>query len=135
MQLADLTEFARRYAEAWCSQDPHRVAAFFAEDGSLAVNDAAPAVGRRAITDVARGFMCDFPDMIVTLDRLEQQADRHAFHWTLTGTNSGEGGTGKRVRISGFELWKFNDAGLIQDSKGHFDADEYARQIQHGIPE
>ena len=25
--LAELTEFAKRYAEAWCSQDPERVTA------------------------------------------------------------------------------------------------------------
>ena len=135
MELAAITKFARRYAEAWCSQDPDRVADFFAGNGSLAVNDGTPAVGRAAIANVARAFMRDFPDMIVTMDRLEQKADCHAFHWTLTGTNTGPGGTGKRVRISGYELWKFNPAGLIEDSKGHFDATEYARQIQHGFTE
>ena len=35
--LADLKTFARRYAEAWCSQNPESVAAFFAENGSLTV--------------------------------------------------------------------------------------------------
>ena len=59
----NLTEFAQRYAEAWCSQDPERVAAFFAENGSLKVNDDTPAIGRAAITEIARGFMRDFPDI------------------------------------------------------------------------
>jgi hypothetical protein len=44
------------------------------------------------------------------------------FHWTLTGTNTGPGGTGKRVRISGYELWQFDHAGLIAESKDHFDS-------------
>jgi uncharacterized protein (TIGR02246 family) len=57
MSLSALTAFGRRYARAWCSQDPERVAAFFAEDGSLAVNDGKPAVGREAIADVAREYM------------------------------------------------------------------------------
>jgi hypothetical protein len=34
-----ITDFAKRYAEAWCSQNPQSVAAFFAENGSLTVND------------------------------------------------------------------------------------------------
>jgi uncharacterized protein (TIGR02246 family) len=51
-----LTELAKRYAEAWCSHNPERVAAFFAENASLKVNDGAPAIGRMAIAEIARGF-------------------------------------------------------------------------------
>jgi uncharacterized protein (TIGR02246 family) len=54
---AELDKFAARYAKAWCSQDPDSVAAFFAENGSLTVNDGPPAVGRSAIAEVVRGFM------------------------------------------------------------------------------
>jgi uncharacterized protein (TIGR02246 family) len=128
--MSDVNDFARRYAQAWCSLDPDRVASFFAENGSLAVNDGLPAVGRRAIADVARGFMRDLPDMIVTFDKLEPRGDRTAFHWTLTGKNTGPGGTGKRVRISGYELWQFDHDGLIAESKGHFDAADYERQLK-----
>ena len=126
----NLTEFAQRYAEAWCSQDPKRVAAFFAENGSLKVNDDKPAIGRAAITEIARGFMRDFPRMIVAFDKLEPRGDATAFHWTLTGTNTGLGGTGNRVRISGYELWKIDKDALIAESKGHFDAAEYDRQLK-----
>jgi hypothetical protein len=42
----NVTDFARRYAAEWCSQNPESVAAFFAENGSLMVNDGAAAVGR-----------------------------------------------------------------------------------------
>jgi len=129
----DLTEFARRYAEAWCSHNPERVAEFFAETASLKVNDDAPAIGRIAIAEIARGFMRDFPDMIVTFDRLELREDMAAFHRTLIGTNTGPGGTGNRVRISGYELWKINSNGLIAESKGHFDTAEYEHQLKHGI--
>jgi hypothetical protein len=31
-------EFAKRYAKAWCSQNPDSVAAFFAERGSISIN-------------------------------------------------------------------------------------------------
>lgn len=123
MAIPDLTEFAKRYAEAWCSQDPERVAAFFAKDGALSVNGAPPV----PIAEEARAFMRDFPDMIVTFDKLEPCGDRTAFHWTLIGTYAGNG---NRVRISGYELWKIDDNGLIADSKGHFDAAEYERQLK-----
>ena len=118
MNSKNLHEFAKRYAKAWCSQDPENVAAFFAENGSLTVNNDAPAVGREAIAAIARVFMRDFPDMIVTFDKLEQRGDRTAFHWTLTGTYAG---TGNHVRISGYELWKIDNDGLITESQGHFD--------------
>jgi predicted ester cyclase len=129
-ERGDLENFAARYAKAWCSQNPESVAAFFAEKGSLKVNNQAPAVGRVAIAAIARGFMRDSPDMVVTMDKLVRDEDGTKFHWTLTGTNTGPGGTGKRVRISGYELWKFDNAGLIAESKGHFDAAEYERQLK-----
>jgi len=153
--LTELTKFATRYAKAWCSQDPESVAAFFAENGSLSVNDGPPAVGRAAIAEIAQGFMRDLPDMVVTMDDVAHDEEGTKFHWTLNGTNTGPGGTGKRVRISGYELWKIDNgaggsratwtgkpervdeqggesinAGLIAESKGHFDAAEYERQLK-----
>ncbi len=128
--LAKIITFAKCYAEAWCSQNPESVAAFFAEKGSLSVNDGPPAVGRAAIAEVARGFMRDLPDMIVTMDDVTHDSDGTKFHWTLTGTNTGPGGTGKRVRISGYELWKLDPDGLIGESKGHFDSADYERQLR-----
>jgi predicted ester cyclase len=131
--LAKLTTFAKRYAEAWCSQNPESVAAFFSESGSLSVNDGPPAVGRAAIAGIAQGFMRDFPDMVVTFDKLVPQPNATAFHWTLTGTNTGPDGTGKRVRISGYELWTIDENGLIAESKGHFDGAEYELQVKLGV--
>jgi len=129
--MSDPVDFAKRYAEAWCGHNPESVAAFFAENGSLSVNDGPPAAGRAAIAEIAGGFMRDFPDMRVTFDKVELRGDRTAFHWTLTGTHAG---TGNHVRISGCELWKINNAGLISESDGHFDAAEYERQLK-GVSE
>ena len=128
--LTELAQFAERYAQAWCSHDPEKVAAFFAENGSLSVNNGPPAVGRAVIGEVAHRFMRDFPDIVITFDKLESRRDRTGFHWTLTGTNTGPGGTGNKVRISGYELWKFDNNGLIAESKGHFDAADYDRQLK-----
>jgi len=132
--LTELNKFAKRYAKAWCSQDPEKVAAFFAEFGSISINNGPAAVGRAAIAREAQAFMTTFPDMIVTMDKVAAHGEEGTkFHWTLTGTNTGPGGTGKRVRISGYELWKIDHAGLIGESKGHFDSAEYERQLKHGV--
>ena len=131
--LTVLKKFAKRYAEAWCSQDPDKVAAFFVERGSISINDRPPAVGRAAIAREAQAFMTTFPDMVLTFDKLEPRGDTTAFHWTLTGTNTGPGSTGNRVQISGYELWKVDNDGLIGDSLGHFDSAEYERQLKHEV--
>jgi ketosteroid isomerase-like protein len=122
----DLHDFAGRYTDAWCSGDPERVADHYAPDGSLTINGGTPSVGRAEITDAARSFMEAFPDLQVLFDDLRG----NEYHWTLVGTNTGPGGTGNRVRISGYEEWTIGPDGLISASLGHFDADEYARQLQ-----
>ena len=129
MNQSELVDFATRYAAAWSGQDPEELASFYAEDGALAVNDGAPAVGRAAIAATARGFMDAFPDMVVTMDAVSRDGDHAVFHWTWTGTNSGPGGTGRRVRISGYEQWTLTAGGLIRSSEGHYDEAEYQRQV------
>jgi len=128
MNLESATDFATRYTAAWCSQNPASVAAYFAENGSLAVNEDAPAIGREAITAVALGFMTTFPDMVLRMDGIEAHGDKYIYRWTLTGTNSGPDGNGNAVQISGQEEWLF-DAGLVATSLGSFDAADYQRQM------
>lgn len=128
-RMESLREFAERYTEAWCSQDPARVAAHYAPDGSLTINDGTPSVGRHAVTEAARAFMDAFPDLQVLLDDVREDGPTPQYHWTLVGTNTGPGGTGNRVRISGFEEWTIGDDGLIASSLGHFDQAEYDRQL------
>jgi len=125
--------FAKGYAAAWCSMDPEQVAEHFAPEGSLTINDGPPAVGRTAIAEAARGFYAALPDMQVFMDDLVLDGDRIEFHWTFTGTNTAQGGTGKAVRVSGFEEWVIGDDGLIAASLGHYDPVEYARQLEHGV--
>jgi hypothetical protein len=135
MVVATLEEFGRKYTAAWCSQNAASVAAFFAEGGSLKINEGPPSVGRTAITAAAQGFMTAFPDMVVTLDTVSGEGDHAIYRWTLTGTNTGPGGTGKAVRISGFEEWTIGSDSLIAESKGHFDEAEYQRQLKIGFEE
>ena len=130
MDAAKLKEFATRYTAAWCSQNAASVACFFADRGSLKINDAPPSIGRAAITAAAQGFMTDFPDMVVKMDDVSLEDGHAIYRWTLTGTNTGPGGSGKAVRISGYEEWRIGADGLIAESKGHFDEGEYRRQLK-----
>ena len=127
--MDDLLEFARGYTAAWCSGDPHQVAEHYSPEGSLAINGGIPSVGRDAITEAARGFMDGFPDLRVELDDLKIDGDSPEYHWTLTGTNTGPGGTGRVVRIAGFEQWTISSEGLIAASVGSFDAADWDRQV------
>lgn len=130
MDAAQLENFAAKYTAAWCSQNPASVAEFFAEDGSLKINDGEPSVGRAAITAAAQSFMNSLPDMVVAMDSVALDGTNAVYRWTLTGTNTGHGGTGNAVHISGYEEWTFGAEGLIAESRGHFDAADYERQLK-----
>lgn len=129
MTADQLRQFALRYAAAWGSQDAASVADFFSPTASLKINAASPSVGRTAIAAAAQSFMTAFPDMAVSMDGISIAGNQAVFRWTLTGTNTGPGGTGNAVRISGYEEWTMGADGLIADSKGHFDEAEYERQL------
>jgi uncharacterized protein (TIGR02246 family) len=127
-----LDEFAQRYSAAWNSQDPTKVSDCYAPDGSLTINDGPPSIGRPAITEAARSFMTALPDMDLVMDSLVVDGDGTRYHWTFTATNTGPGGTGHRVKVSGYEEWMLSKEGLIASSLGHFDGADYDRQIQYG---
>jgi len=128
-RMTKLRDFATRYTAAWCSQDAASVAAFFSPSGSLTINGGTPSVGRSAITEAAQGFMTAFPDLMVYMDDVVEHGDKVVYKWTLEGINSGPGGTGNRVRVSGFEEWQLGGDGLVAKSLGNYDATEYQRQV------
>ncbi|HMS64520.1 MAG TPA: ester cyclase [Ignavibacteria bacterium] len=133
MDKDELKNFGMKYAEAWSSQKAWDVTSFFSESGSLSVNSNPPAIGRAAISVIADGFMTAFPDMTVSMDKLTETSDGIEFHWTLRGTNTGPEGTGNKVEISGKEIWEFDNDGLIKNSRGSYDAEEYNRQLRDGV--
>jgi len=52
--LSKMRTFALSYTDAWSSQDPARVAAHYAENGSLQINQNDPSVGRDQLEETAR---------------------------------------------------------------------------------
>ena len=123
-----IRDLARSYTEAWCSHDPARVAAHFTPGGTIAINGGEPT----DVTEVARSFFEAFPDIQVFMDDVVFKGDTVEYHWTFTGTSTGPGGTGKWMRISGFEEWTFGPDGLVAESKGTYDQAEYDRQLEQG---
>lgn len=132
MTEEEFEKFATEYTAAWCSQDASSVASFFELNGSLTINNGEPSVGRDAITAAAQGFMTAFPDLVVRMDGLNFEDGHVIYRWTLTGTNSGPDGTGNAVRISGYEKWTMGADGLVAESSGNFNAEEYERQLAGG---
>jgi hypothetical protein len=72
LAMGEFNEFSIRYAAAWGSQDPERLASYYAENGFLQINDGDPSVGREAVTETARSFTSAFPDMVVNLVELRR---------------------------------------------------------------
>jgi len=77
--------------------------------------------------------MSAFPDMTVRMDGIADEDGQAVYRWTLMGTNTGSGGSGRRIRISGQEVWKMGHDGLIAESSGRFDEAEYDRQLKEGV--
>ena len=120
---------AMAYTEAWCSHVPEAVASFYAEDGRITINGAEPSNGRGEVAEMARWFIAAFPDIIVHMDDIRSSGTHAVYRWTLEGHNTGPGGTGNYVKVSGWEYWNYNEDGLIAESFGHFDAEDYERQL------
>jgi len=125
-----MIKFGEKYTEAWNSRQPAKMASFYAEDGVLTINKGTPSVGREQLAKTAQSFMQAFPDMVLTMDRLIKNNGTYRYHWTFKGTNNGPNGSGNKVEFSGFEEWTMNNDGLIQNSFGTFDAEDYERQLK-----
>jgi hypothetical protein len=129
IDLNSLRNFAEGYVIAWSSQNAASVAAYYSPRGSRRANSAAPSVGRSAVEVAVQQFMTAFPDLQITLGDVFIVGDGAEFHWTLTGVNSGPGGTGQRVCIKGFEEWRMGGDGLIAESHAHFSMADLQRQM------
>ena len=121
---------ASDYAKAWSSGDPDAVASYYAEDGSIVINRGDPISGRAAVSEMATGFLAEFPDLHLTVDHLRIAGDHVMFGWTLEGTHSE---TAYKVRVLRWEEWDLDAQGKVAKSLGWFDAEDYDRQVAEGI--
>ena len=127
----DAQALSAAYTEAWNSGRPEAVSAFFAPEGSIVINGGSPWLGRNAVAEMAAGFFADVPDLLLSCDGVRAAGDHVAFLWTFTGTHAG---SNNAMRVSGWEEWDLDAAGLIASSRGWFDAEDYDRQAAAGDP-
>lgn len=118
-------DLADRYTAAWNTGQPGAVAEFFAETGGIVINRGTPWVGRAGVAAMAAGFFADVPNLALTCDGVRLAGTHMVYLWTFTGTHSG---TGRALRIEGWEEWDLDDGLKITASRGWFDAGEWARQ-------
>ena len=126
-------ELVLRASNAWSNQDPQGMANCYEETASLAINGGAPSTGRAELAATSASYMEAFPDLRVSVDQVLVAGDAVFWAWTLGGTNTGPGGTGNAIRVSGIELWTIGASGLVANSVGYYDAITYAHQLAHGI--
>lgn len=123
--MTDIAALAAGYTAAWNSGRPEAVASHYAPDGVIIINDGQPWPGRAGVAEMAAGFLADIPDMVLRCDGVRAAGRTAIYLWTFTGTHAG---SGKPVRVLGWEAWELNESGQIAASRGWFDAADYARQ-------
>ena len=118
---------ARDYTAAWNSKSAEAVASFYAEDGEIVINRGDPWTGRAKVTEMAAGFYADVPDLSLTCDDIRLSGTHAVYVWTFTGHDAT---TGNPLKIRGWEEWDLTDDVKVKASRGWFDADDYARQVE-----
>ena len=74
---------------------------------------------------MAAGFYADVPDLRLVCDAVRASENRAVYLWTFTGTHAT---TNRELNVFGWEEWDLDDGGLIERSRGNFDAEDYSRQ-------
>ncbi|TAM61272.1 MAG: SgcJ/EcaC family oxidoreductase [Chloroflexota bacterium] len=121
---------ADAYTAAWNSGSADAVASFYAEDGRIVINAGSPWEGRSGVAQMAAGFFADVPDLALVCDEVRLAGTHVAYLWTFSGTHAS---SGTAVRVSGWEEWDLDDAYQVKESRGWFDAEDYARQTSRDL--
>jgi uncharacterized protein (TIGR02246 family) len=122
---AEAETLARAYTAAWNTGRPEAVAAFFAETGGIVINRGTLWQGRAGVAAMAAGFFADVPDLALQCDGVKLAGSHMLYLWTFTGTHSG---SGRALRITGWEEWELGADRLVTASRGWFDPEEWTRQ-------
>jgi uncharacterized protein (TIGR02246 family) len=125
VSMAEAEKLAHDYTAAWNTGRPEAVAGFFAETGGIVINRGPLWEGRAGVAAMAAGFFADVPDLALECDGVKLAGSHMLYLWTFTGTHSG---TGRALRITGWEEWELGADRLVTASRGWFDPEEWARQ-------
>lgn len=122
----EIERMAAEYTAAWNSHTAEAVAAHYAEDGEIIINNGAPWTGRGRVAEMAAGFFADVPDLVLTCDDVRCSESHAIYVWTFIGHDAG---TKNPLKISGWEEWELGEDLKVKASRGWFDANDYARQV------
>jgi len=119
-------KMAQDHCAAWTNRTADAVAGRYAMQTIMIMNGGDPMNSRSEISDMAAGFMADFPDLVLSLDRV-LVADHHMIYaWTFEGHHKE---TGNHVRFSGWEEWDLDENLNVIKSLGWYDGVDYERQV------
>ena len=127
VDASEITRIAEAYTAAWNSKSAEAVASFYAGDGEIIINNADPCTGRSRVQDMAAGFYADVPDLTLTCDDIRCSGTHAIFVWTFTGHDAA---MGNPLAIQGWEERNLREDLKVIASRGWFDADDYARQVE-----
>jgi ketosteroid isomerase-like protein len=102
-------------------------------DGALAANFTRVAPDQNAEgLEGAKAFMAQahaaYPDFAITSNERAYAPGVAFVEWTATGTDSGEGGSGKPIEVSGATMYRFAD-GMITHEIVYWDTATLMRQV------
>ena len=125
VSLQEAERLARDYTAAWNTGRPEAVAAFFAETGEIVINRGPVWQRRTGVAAMAAGFYADVPDLRLVCDGVRLAGSHLLYLWTFTGTHAG---TGRSLRIAGWEEWDLGEDLKVTASRGWFDPEDWTRQ-------
>ena len=124
MSTEDNKAIVRRMTEVFYNQGAiERADQFFAAT-YVHHDPASPQVRDRAgLQEAVRTFRAGWPDLHITTDELVAEGDkvlkRWTYHATHTGNLSGLPPTGKRITMSGLELFRLADGQIVESWLGY----------------
>jgi steroid delta-isomerase-like uncharacterized protein len=119
MSIEENKAIVRRMTEEFYNQDNVDLADHFFADTYLHHDPASPQVrDRDDLKQVLRSFLAGCPDLHITIDELLAEGDtvtkRWTYHATHTGDLSGLAPTGKRITMSGLELFRLDGGKIVE---------------------
>ena len=119
MSTEENKAIVRRMTEEFYNQGNVESADHFFADSYMHHDPASPHVrDRDGLKQVLHAFLSGCPDLHITIDQLLAEGDmvtkRWTYHATHTGDLSGLPPTGKRITMSGLELFRLEDGKIVE---------------------
>ncbi|HEY3229817.1 MAG TPA: ester cyclase [Roseiflexaceae bacterium] len=119
MSTEENKAIVRRMTEEFYNQGNVELAEDFFADTYVHHDSASPHVrDRDGLKQVLRAFLDGCPDLHITIDQLLAEGDtvtkRWTYHATHTGDLSGLPPTGKRITMSGLELFRLEGGKIVE---------------------